>query len=88
MADTKIRQVTWNVPKELYERFRVLHRWSMEVNMLGVPPSEQDFAILMLDDAVSRGEKVKRAYEKSGNLIVDPFENAHDRARARIELVR
>lgn len=78
MATHRLRQVTWNIPDVLYKRFRELQAWSRTVNMLGVPESEQDWAVIMLDDAVSRGEKVKRAYEKSkdSKLILDPFENA------------
>jgi hypothetical protein len=84
MAETSGKQVDWFIPRELLDRMRMLHGWAKEKNFLSVPPSERDFAILMLDDAVSRGENVKRAYEKDGNLIIDPFENA----RKRISVVR
>jgi len=84
MAEHRFRQVTWNITQDLYLRFRELHQWALEKNFVSVPPSEQDFAILMIDDAVTRGENVKRAYEKDGSLIIDPFENA----RKRISLVR
>ena len=52
--------------------------------MAKVSPSEQDFAVVMFDDAVTRGENVKRAYERDGKLIVDPYEKARDRIEVRL----
>ena len=72
MAEAKLRQVTWNIPKELYTRFQELHKWSMDKNFAGIPASERDFAILMLDDAVSRGEKIQRTYDRANRLIIEP----------------
>lgn len=48
---------------------------------MGIPESDQDFAVLMLDDAVTRGENVLDAYErhKDPKLIIDPFEAVRNR---------
>jgi hypothetical protein len=73
--------VTWNIPAELYKRFQELRVHSAQVNFVGIPDSDQDFAVLMLDDAVTRGEAVLAAYEKHKDpkLIIDPFEAVRNR---------
>lgn len=79
MAVHRFKQVTWNVPEEIYKRFRDLHNRAQTKNFASIPASEQDFAILMIDDAVTRGENVLDALDKDGRLIIDPFEAARKR---------
>jgi hypothetical protein len=57
--------VTWNIPAELYKRFQELRVHSAQVNFVGIPDSDQDFA----------------AYEKHKDpkLIIDPFEAVRNR---------
>ena len=69
---TNGKQVDWHIPRDLYRRLRELHVWALEKNKVQTPESEQLFGLMMLDDAVSRGEKVRAAYEKSQKLIVEP----------------
>lgn len=66
------KQVDWHIPKDLYRRLRSLHEWALDKQKLQTPDSEHLFALMMIDDAVSRGEKIRAAYEKSQQLIVEP----------------
>ena len=66
------KQVDWHIPKDLYRRLRELHAFALEKNKIQTPESEHLFALMMLDDAITRGEKIKVAYEKSQKIIVEP----------------
>lgn len=72
---TNGKQVDWHIPRGLYLRLRELHAFALDKNKVQTPESEHLFAMMMLDDAITRGEAVRAAYEaaKEDKRIIDPF---------------
>lgn len=69
-VERNYRGVHWNIPKELYDRIVACHDYSQK-RIPGTPDSEETFSFLLLNEAITRLERI----QKADQMIIVPMLN-------------